>query len=134
VLKLTRKRAHALAVTAVLVAVGIALAVTLPSGRSVTISGRVTCKSGEPVVGVWIDAANGGSGFASMYAEPTNRSRARYVRNLPFGGSYALHVGCGGSPQRWAIANYSPYVSLPQTDFVCFDESTGTNFGKCQQQ
>lgn len=84
-------------------------AVTAPG--SVTVSGTVVCGSGQSVVGVWVDATGGGSGWASWQPMPGMPYAAYYSRGVRTG-SVSLHVGCGGSPQRWGGDNRTPYAGV----------------------
>jgi len=51
------------------------------------------------VDGVWVTAADGGSGWANW----AGGSIARFFYRLPNGGPYMVHVGCGGNPSHWAV-------------------------------
>jgi TIR domain len=104
---------------------------------SFTATGSVSCESGRPVVGVWI-AASGGqrdSGFAHL--GPPNpvgpsypiKATGTYSYQLLHGGSYAVHVGCGGSAGHWASKNYSPLISGPAAHLHCDDPTTAPVHG-----
>lgn len=94
-----------------------------------TITGTVTCESGRPVVDVWIAAASGQSGSGYAHLGPPNSTgissppgpTASYSYRLADGGSYAVHVGCGGTAQNWASKNYSPLLSQPNVRLHCYD-------------
>jgi hypothetical protein len=116
---------------ALLAAAGYALSQS-PGGRSsVMLNGSVVCDSGRPVVGVWIAASTGqeDSGLAHLGPpDPTGTSyptgsSGTYSYRLPHGGSYAIHVGCGGTAQNWASSNYSPLLSSPTVHLSCHDPS-----------
>lgn len=103
-----------------------------PASAATTVSGYVTCVSQRSVVGVWVQAVNGGSGWASWSPQPENYS-ARYQYSLPYGGQYAIHVGCGGTPARWATANYSDNVGGTNNSFTCYDvPNAGYAYLRCQ--
>lgn len=69
-----------------------------------TAHGRIECPVGQPVVGVWIEAAHG-RGFADW--QPGSRPNvAVYSRTLPEAEEYSVHVGCGGTPENWEQADY----------------------------
>jgi hypothetical protein len=82
------------------------------------------------VEGVWIAAQNGGSGWATWTAM-NSASTASYSYSLPNGGSYAVHVGCGGSPADWATTPDSNVVSGTVNDFICYDVAGQASFDFC---
>jgi hypothetical protein len=93
------------------------------------ITGVVTCESGRQVVGVWIAAASGqpGSGYAHLgppdvsgISSPPG-STGSYTYLLADGGSYAVHVCCGGTAGDWASQNYSPLLSQSDVRLRCHD-------------
>jgi hypothetical protein len=87
--------------------------------------GTVECATGRPVEGVWVDVANGHSGWAEWAAEPNNPDRASYSYELQMAGKYTVHVGCGGSPENWASETWSEPVASGEThDFMCHDSLT----------
>jgi hypothetical protein len=96
---------------------------------SVQLTGTVVCESGRPVVGVWIAASTGqiDSGLAHLGPAkfsgidyPVN-SISGYSYRLPHGGTYAVHVGCGGTGADWDSSNYSPLLSGDTADLRCDD-------------
>jgi hypothetical protein len=116
---------------AVVVAVAGVLAAMLPTEVPVSVGGQVTCRTGRAVSGVWIEAANGGSDFAFLRL-PTTGGPAEFTAILPFGGRYAVHVGCGGTGAHWNTENWSGSVPGGRHDFVCDDENaTGVRRGVC---
>jgi hypothetical protein len=82
------------------------------------------------VEGVWIDAENGGSGWA-QWAAMNSPSIAHYSYALPNGGSYAVHVGCGGSPADWLTTPDSNVVPGTVNDFLCHDVAGQPAFDFC---
>jgi hypothetical protein len=98
------------------------IAISAPAASaSLNVSGHVECLS-MPVEGVWIAANSGGSGWASWSRAPSDPEEASFSYNLPNGGSFSVHVGCGGSPQNWAVATYSyNSVSGSGHNFYCYD-------------
>jgi hypothetical protein len=101
-------------------AVSVCTAAPADAAAPRTISGQVTCVSGRNVVGVWITASNGGSGWAPWKAHSALPSQANYSFRLPAGGSYKVTVGCGGTPQQWASSNHSN-VTSGSASFTCYD-------------
>jgi hypothetical protein len=88
---------------------------------SAAISGHVTCMTEtQAVEGIWVAANSGGSGWANWTPVGANWY-ASFNYTLPNGGSYSLHVGCGGSPQHWNMALYSSTVSGSGYQFYCWD-------------
>jgi hypothetical protein len=115
-------------ITAPLLAIG-NYALSHIGHSSPLLTGSVVCESGRPVVGVWIAASAGqkDSGFAHL--GPPNPSGISYPIGstgtysylLPHGGTYAVHVGCGGTAAHWASANYSPLLSSWTVHLLCDD-------------
>jgi hypothetical protein len=101
------------------------------------VSGTITCASGNSVVGVWVQAA-AGSEFADWQGigngnDNGNRdgSTSEYWTTTPITEPYSLHVGCGGSSNRWETANYSDTVSGAVNDFYCIDISRSPEYETC---
>ena len=96
-----------------------------------SISGHVYCTDGQAVEGVWVAANSGGSGWAS-WGVAGSTDYAWFSYTLPNGGSYSVHVGCGGSPSRWNTANYSVTVSASGYEFWCWDNpNDGSLYRTC---
>lgn len=115
-----KKALLSLALVAALTGGGMA-AGTGTAAASTFVSGQVECLT-MPVEGVWIAANSGGSGWASWSAYAGDPEYASFSYNLPNGGSYYVHVGCGGSPQNWAVSTYS-YNAVTGSGhvFYCYD-------------
>jgi hypothetical protein len=98
-----------------------------PPLATTTISGTVTCAGHHSVVGVWVSASAGGSGWASWSPVPGAPYQARYSKSVTGGGLISLHVGCGGTPQRWWSDNATPSGAIGSgtLDAVC-NEASGT--------
>src|SRR5690349_6350669 len=90
-----------------------------PAAAATTVSGTVMCVTQRGVVGVWIQAESGGSGWATR--TNINGYTQSYRYSLPNGGRYQVHVGCGGSPSAWQTTNRSGYVSGSYNSFTCYD-------------
>jgi hypothetical protein len=100
---------------------------------TVKVGGDVTCLSGQPITGVWVQAT-GHSGFApwqgvSVSGQPSG-STVKWWWSLPKGESYSLHVGCGGTQASWGVALYTPVVTGSDT-FICIDDSSDAGYGTC---
>lgn len=102
-----------------------ALGCTLPNGRPQVVSGSVECASGAAAVGVWVDALSGGSGWGTTQRIAGHPERLLYRRDLPLGGRFIVHVGCGGTPAVWGSSNSSAPVGGPYADFRCHDHAAG---------
>lgn len=119
----------------------ITLALTGGGAGSATLTGSVVCESGRPVVGVWIAATTGQSDSGFAHLGPANPSGisypvgsiASYSYLLPHGGTYAVHVGCGGNASAWDSSNYSPLLSGQNADLRCNDPTTPQADGKSAQ-
>lgn len=107
--------ARALATLAVLI-----VAAGATATASATVSGQVTCASGENVEGVWIASAVGGSGWANWWS--ITGYTAGYSYGLGNTRQWTVHVGCGGSPQHWANAlNGASWASGSYASWTCYD-------------
>ena len=94
------------------------------SAAPVTITGYVKClpDATKRVVGVYVEGATGGSGWAGWHALPGQPNVAWFSRTLPNGSSYTVHVGCGGTPQHWELAITSlTGVQGSGHTFTCYD-------------
>ena len=127
-----KKSLHVFATSAIALSTFFGISVTSSpvASAATAVSGEVMCVSQAPVVGVWIAASNGGSGWAYWTASGTNYN-ARYFYSLPKGGSYSVHVGCGGTPSRWGADIRSSYRSGSYNSFVCIDVRRQSHYGEC---
>jgi len=129
-----RRNQLILAVIAVLGVLLVAAAVirVLPAAAQLhEVSGTVHCASGSAVQGVWVKEGRGsGGGFAGWSPEPGDRSKAHYHHGI-WSGSYAVHVGCGGTKDAWGIEVRSGFVSGHSNDFICYDQEKGADSPKC---
>jgi hypothetical protein len=97
-----------------------------PATAAVTVGGNVTCADQSAIVGVWIDARSGGSGWASWGTSGTRYS-GWFRRSLPNGGSWRASVGCGGTPSSWASNN--PMASFTSSTWVSITCYPGWRYG-----
>jgi sn-glycerol 3-phosphate transport system substrate-binding protein len=95
----------------------------------VEISGTVSCETGADVVGIWVEAAAGGSGFIDDFTS-LDTGGATFTRTLPSGGAYELHVGCGGTRETWLTSNNTPRTAETGLTFLCHD-GRGEDPGVC---
>lgn len=89
-----------------------------------TVTGRATCINKQAPVGIWVDAQSSKDGWATMTGPnpSTGWARVKYSFKLDKGGSYRLHVGCGGSPQSWGLTATSGSISgSPSKVVTCND-------------
>ncbi len=128
-------------IAAVLLATGAYLALRVAQSQGSTlVTGSVVCESGRPVTGVWIAASSGQDDSGLAHLGPPGSSgisypigsAGTYSFRLAHGGSYAVHVGCGGTARRWASSNYSPLLSSTAVLLLCHDPtSAGNARGQC---
>jgi len=111
--------------------------VTTPAEKSgeaaAKVSGYVQCQS-QAVEGVYIEASNGGSGWAPWVSSAARSSYATYSYTLANGGEYSVWVGCGGTPKRWTIATYSSFYGGTVNDFLCYDQTDAALYTYCVHQ
>ncbi|MFE7744792.1 hypothetical protein [Nocardia sp. NPDC057455] len=93
------------------------------SAASTTVSGTIGCINSASPVGVWVQAKTSKSGWAQTKVPVRlgGHSKVDYSFNLDKGGDYQVHVGCGGTPQKWAKSLKSKDVSGTKNDFLCND-------------
>ena len=103
----------------------------LGGDSSSLVSGSATCQSGRPVVGIWIAASSGqkDSGYAHLGPATAGTnfaagSTVTYSYLLPHGGTYGVHVGCGGTASDWDSRNFSPLISGRIAHLRCDDPAT----------
>ena len=53
--------------------------------------------NGRPIVGMWVEVQGGRSGWAELHGSGSNRTWYYDTQGKP----YQVHVGVGGTPQRW---------------------------------
>ncbi len=101
------------------------LAITAaPASAATKAHGVVQCTLDTKVVGIWIDAKNGGSGWASFSPRYGSLSTVNFNRKLPNGGMYRVTVGCGGTPQQWKTSIKSDFVKSNKSHwFTCLNVS-----------
>ena len=103
-----------------------------PGGSAVRISGSIQCQS-KGVEGVWIQAADGGSGWAPWVSSAADPSHATFSFTLPHGGKHSVEIGCGGTPSAWSVVEYSSFVGGRVNDFYCYDEPDSRLYSYCQE-
>jgi hypothetical protein len=98
---------------------------------SYLVNGVVACSSGATVVGVWVEADAGGSGWAER-SNIDDKSQ-HFVFRLANGGRYQIKVGCGGSEAVWATTNSSDFGTSPEPTFSCHDARSDPLYSTCAQ-
>jgi len=107
---------------------GSAVLVAPAASAATVVRGTVMCVTQDSVVGVWIQAENGGSGWATLSSRNSADPRKNFQYSLPKGGRYQVHVGCGlknkywwGGGKVWKTNNKSGYVTGTNRNFTCVD-------------
>lgn len=106
------------------VLLGFFLAITLPNAQPQELRLRVSCLSGARVVGVWVEAERGGSGWAESTGENGDDKDA-YRYRLEFGGEFHANIGCGGNSGDWKISAQSGSKANTQRTLECDDLAPG---------
>jgi hypothetical protein len=101
-----------------------------PPPAIITVSGHVTCLSGNAVEGVWVVGLHGGSGWAPWISSAAHPSYASFKKSIS-NGAWEVHVGCGGSPPNWKVATYSGWATGTPHDFTCDDIPGQGRYGEC---
>lgn len=99
--------------------------------KEVTISGIASCTSGSPVVGVYIAEITNVGDFATWDPVAQHPSVATYHLDIPVGVAYEVHVGCGGTPDRWAVDAKSANSDALARNVVCEDRVGLPRYGTC---
>jgi serine/threonine protein kinase len=114
--------------------------VSAPTTAASVVTGRLSCTSGQPVIGVWVQA-DSGAGFATL-SPSSGEEGTVYSYRLPSNESYSMHIGCGqDSNGQWEPV-LSPghrgvhTVSVTGSDhsFTCHDMPKQPYFGTCLEQ
>lgn len=109
----------------------VTLAFTLPDAQPASVDGTVRCASGAPIQGIWIEGFSGGSGFAGLSPGDRRSALVTYRYELPSGGKYQVHVGCGGTPVTWTLELRSRYVNPGTNHFLCHDNAARSDDRTC---
>jgi hypothetical protein len=97
------------------------------------VSGSVVCLSENAVEGIWVSASSGTSGWATLSAASGTESAVSWTYTLSSNTSYYIHVGCGGSPQNWAVNTYSATGTGGKPGLICYDVVyEDPYYGKCR--
>ncbi len=100
------------------------------------ISGKLTCPTGEPVTGVWVAASDkADQGWAAWQPDPASPDVATFAAVVAHSDAFALHVGCGGTPQKWEHEDGTPNLPIGSYpyDAHCTD-LPGVKSGACSVQ
>ena len=98
-------------------------------------TGVAACEDNLPIEGVWVSAGPSSGGANMIPGSSPNQATFSKVIHV---GSYTVHVGCGGSPEHWQMADYatSSAVANFPVGFDCGPPSGGSeaaNRGICEQ-
>ncbi|MFC9795359.1 hypothetical protein ACFVJI_22265 [Streptomyces sp. NPDC127584] len=93
-------------------------------------SGELTCSSGSRVVGVWLQGTSV-HGWAEF--RNTSDGKAEYSYKVPRGERYSLHIGCGGTPEKWLVDPHTSEVDGTRNSFDCFDVQSAPHYKFCRK-
>lgn len=96
-----------------------------------TVSGLVSCRTGLPVANVWIAEDTGVGLYATKGTDMSSGPATAYHAAIPKGVAYQLHVGCGGSPQHWAMSASSTDTTAISLTVRCDDVHGDPGYGTC---
>lgn len=94
------------------------------AAATVQVRGVVQCPAGKPVTGIYIQSSGGGSGFAIKNTHwrtfPGYPHIANVVRNTTMNrpSDVQVHVGCGGTSQKWGSNNKSGTLRVRNRTYV----------------
>ncbi|MCZ4610303.1 chitinase [Streptomyces sp. Lzd4kr] len=94
-------------------------------------TGQVHCESGRSVVGIWVETQKSGDSRFAAWKALGDGSTADWWTDLPSDERYSLHVGCGGTPEKWAGENRTGIYSGPHNSFDCYDMTGDPRRGTC---
>lgn len=103
-----------------------------PASAATTVTGTVYCDDNANVEGVWVVAPSGVSGWAAMDHSGGTVQRVGWSYGNTNGGSYSLHVGCGGTPSNWAVPAVSGTLTGSGHALTCYSDAGTPLYGKCQ--
>jgi hypothetical protein len=127
------KLAFSASVLALILSAGLVFIMRMPKAEvdARTVSGQVRCASGNPVVGIWIDAPGGDSdGWADWSPDARDPSLATFSRRVWTRG-YALDVGCGGTRDEWAANVPTDLQEGAVVSLLCYDKPAKDQSKKC---
>jgi hypothetical protein len=114
-----------------LVLAWLVLFTTLPRAADRQLTLDITCRSGNPVVGVWVESATGGS----SWAQRGEASRSRFIFKQPFKGDYQVRAGCGGNAGQWGVEARSAHSDVTYRRLLCDDvEFTPPQPASCRDE
>jgi hypothetical protein len=112
----------AVASVVVTVAAGASLLLLIPGTDPRSAGGTVSCESGSAVQGVWVGRSRYDGTFVEWKPDPHDASTASFEAYVTTT-AYVVHIGCGGSPESWAVTGQSSFVTGSRVDIVCLDGS-----------
>ncbi|MGW9438628.1 hypothetical protein [Streptomyces sp. NPDC055607] len=91
-----------------------------------TISGRISCQSGNFVTGVWVQEETNTGKFAEL------QHRNSYRSTIMKGAAYHLNIGCGGTPADWTTSlKYLGETRERTLLLECYDVRGTPGYGTC---
>lgn len=99
-----------------------------PQSGAYEVSGKLTCSSGNRVVGAWLQ----GESSSGMVTLKVVGKVAEYSYKQPRRENYSLHVGCGGTAANWAVDPHTVLVGGARNSFECFDVQGAPHYKFCQ--
>jgi hypothetical protein len=102
-----------------------------PTASVFHVGGQVSCRSGGPVVGVWVQTTRSADARFADWKPVGSRSTANWSTSLPRNESYSLHVGCGGTPAKWSTSDTTGVFSGASNSFSCDDVAGDRNYLTC---
>jgi serine/threonine-protein kinase len=98
-------------------------------GGPYTVTGQLSCLTGNAVVGVWVQA-DVGKGFANWQLVAGGKA-TQYWYQLPEPESFSLVVGCGGTQQDWQVSAKVDGISERIASFSCDDKAGTADYAEC---
>lgn len=94
------------------------------------IGGSISCTSGAEITGVWV-APEYSWLNSGHWADRQTVNGKVYYSSAVNTERYSLHIGCGGTPQKWLLSTTTGFVSGDRNDFSCQDKDSDPRFGLC---
>lgn len=96
-----------------------------------TLSIRASCRSGNPVVAVWVAEDTGAGLYATRSHWPERPPAADYSARIPAGVAYELRIGCGGTTGKWLVPANSGTTRAVSFTVQCQDIAGEPAYKSC---
>lgn len=98
------------------------------------VDGFITCVTGEPMVGAWIEHDKGAETPSDWVEKrPTDDvSEVYFEAHVTDGVEFQIRTGCGGTPQEWETVTETPWMQVSGDSsfhLYCYRET-----GQCQTE